>query len=431
MNLTRDKELEYAKENGIKISDIAKKYSIDENIWGRAIEGGSLENLENEPPEDCFKFVKQDISSPGYVTSGFEKGIPVSLDGRRMDAELVVNELNLKAGSYGVGIIDHIEDRVVGIKSREVYESPAGLLLIEAHKDLEKMVLTNNELRFKLHVDDQWAWLAYSGLWVDPLLEDLNSFIDKTQQRVDGEIKIKMHNGSYRVVGRKSMYSLYDNNTVTYTSSSVFDQRLATGFVNLWGLQSFCCKFKNIGKQGVKMVKIDILYDKLRFEEKSLYNTAISRGIDVRLVDSKNLILNTDDVDSDETKFGDVLLQRSVSHFRGQYVTYCLEMCGYDVINDSKIGEVCGNKLLTSLILKKNNIPTPRSYFSFNSDSALNFINSVNLDKDPVVFKPVIGSWGRGVFPVRNREIGKIIVEMRQESHESFFKHFLFSGVNS
>lgn len=215
MNLTRDKELEYAKENGIKISDIAKKYSIDENIWGRAIEGGSLENLENEPPEDCFKFVKQDISSPGYVTIGFEKGIPVSLDGRRMDAELVVNELNLKAGSYGVGIIDHIEDRVVGIKSREVYESPAGLLLIEAHKDLEKMVLTNNELRFKLHVDDQWAWLAYSGLWVDPLLEDLNSFIDKTQQRVDGEIKIKMHNGSYRVVGRKSMYSLYDNNTVT------------------------------------------------------------------------------------------------------------------------------------------------------------------------------------------------------------------------
>lgn len=177
------------------------------------------------------------------------------------------------------------------------------------------------------------------------------------------------------------------------------------------------------------MVKIDILFDKLRFEEKSLYNTAINRGIDVRLVDSKNLILNTDDVDSNETKFGDVLLQRSVSHFRGQYVTYCLEMCGYDVINDSKIGEVCGNKLLTSLILKKNNIPTPKSYFSFNSDSALNFINSINLDKDPVVFKPVIGSWGRGVFPVRNREIGKIIVEMRQESTSPFSSIFYFQEL--
>lgn len=244
MNLTRDKELEFAKENGIRISEVAKKYSIDENIWGRAIEGGTLENLDTEPPEDCFKFVKQNNNSPGYVTIGFEKGIPVSLNGQQMETEALVNELNAIAGSFGVGIIDHIEDRVVGIKSREVYESPAGLVLIEAHKDLEKLVLTNNELRFKLHVDDQWAWLAYSGLWVDPLLGDLNGFIDQTQKRVDGEIKIKMHNGSYRVVGRKSMYSLYDNSTVTYSSGSIFDQRLAVGFVNLWGLQSSAANSK-------------------------------------------------------------------------------------------------------------------------------------------------------------------------------------------
>ncbi len=238
MNLTRDKEIEYALENNIRISDVAKRFSIDENLWGRAIEGGILENLENEPPDDAFKFVKLNNTSAGYVSIGFECGVPISIDGVRMNLDLLVKKLNDIAGSFGIGIIDHIEDRVVGIKSREVYEAPAALILIEAHKDLEKLVLTNHELRFKLHVDDQWAWLAYSGLWLDPLLTDLNAFITKTQERVTGEIKIKMHSGSYRVVGRKSTFSLYDNDTITYMSNSRFDQRLATGFVTLWGLQS-------------------------------------------------------------------------------------------------------------------------------------------------------------------------------------------------
>ncbi len=177
------------------------------------------------------------------------------------------------------------------------------------------------------------------------------------------------------------------------------------------------------------MVKLDILFDKLRFEEKALYNTAIKKGIDVRLVDSRNIIIDTDDLDSNEFKFGDVLLQRSISHFRGQFLTYCLELCGYNVINSSRIGEICGNKLLTSMILKKNNIPTPKSYFSFNSDSAFNFINTINLEENPLVFKPVIGSWGRGVFPVRNKEIGKIIVEMRQESTSPFSSIFYFQEL--
>jgi argininosuccinate synthase len=238
MNLTRDMELEYADKNKIRISEVAKKYSIDENLWGRAIEGGSLENIENEPPEDAFKFVKQNNNEAGYVTIGFERGRPVSIDGEKMELDLLVKNLNQIAGSYGVGIIDHIEDRVVGIKSREVYEAPAALVLIEAHKDLEKLVLTNQELRFKSNVDDQWAWLAYSGLWLDPLLTDLDAFIAKTQERVTGEIKVKMHSGSYRVVGRKSTFSLYDNDTISYMSNSKFDQRLATGFVTLWGLQS-------------------------------------------------------------------------------------------------------------------------------------------------------------------------------------------------
>ena len=221
LNLTRDKELEYASEMGIKISDIAKKYSIDENLWGRAIEGGVLENLENEPLSDSLKYVHNDNTSPEYITIGFEKGIPISINDQKMNLEKLITELNNIAGSHGIGIIDHIEDRIVGIKSREVYEAPAALVLIEAHKDLEKLVLTNSELRFKLLVDDQWAWLSYSGLWHDPLLSDLNAFIERTQQRVSGEIKIKMHNESYRVVGRKSMFSLYNNDTVTYLSNSI------------------------------------------------------------------------------------------------------------------------------------------------------------------------------------------------------------------
>ena len=177
------------------------------------------------------------------------------------------------------------------------------------------------------------------------------------------------------------------------------------------------------------MVKLDILFDKLRFEEKALYNTAIKKGIEVRLVDSRNIIIDTDDLDSNEFEFGDVLLQRSISHFRGQFLTYCLELCGYNVINSSRIGEICGNKLLTSMILKKNHIPTPKSYFSFNSDSAFNFISTIDLEQNPLVFKPVIGSWGRGVFPVRNKEIGKIIVEMRQESTSPFSSIFYFQEL--
>jgi [lysine-biosynthesis-protein LysW]--L-2-aminoadipate ligase len=177
------------------------------------------------------------------------------------------------------------------------------------------------------------------------------------------------------------------------------------------------------------MAKLDILFDKLRFEEKALYNTAIKKGVEVRLVDSRNIIIDTDDLGSNEFEFGDILLQRSISHFRGQFITYCLELCGYKVINSSRIGEICGNKLLTSMILKKNDIPTPKSYFSFNSDSAFNFINTIDLEQNPLVFKPVIGSWGRGVFPVRTKEIGKIIIEMRQESTSPFSSIFYFQEL--
>ncbi len=168
----------------------------------------------------------------------FDQGIPVAADGEYMTLVDIIQYINDKAGAHGVGIVDHIEDRVVGIKSREVYEAPAAVAIIEAHKDLEKMVLTKHELAFKQIVDNQWSWLAYSGLWQDPLRADLDRFIDATQNRVSGKVRLKMEKGSLRVVGRESEYSLYKNNLATYAAGSTFDQSLAKGFVELWGLQS-------------------------------------------------------------------------------------------------------------------------------------------------------------------------------------------------
>lgn len=244
LNLTRDKEIDYAKENGIQVSEIAKKYSIDKNIWGRSIEGGTLEDLGNEPLEDAFEYVKFNNYSVGSIELGFEKGVPISINGKVEKLPSLINKLNEIAGSFGIGIIDHIEDRVIGIKSREVYEAPAALIIICAHKDLEKLALTSHELRFKAVVEEQWSWLAYSGLWLDPLLSDLNQFVEKTQERVTGKIKIKMHNGYYRVIGRESKFSLYNNDTATYLSNSSFDQTMAKGFVELWGMQSITANSK-------------------------------------------------------------------------------------------------------------------------------------------------------------------------------------------
>ena len=168
----------------------------------------------------------------------FEEGIPVAVDDEHMPLVDLIQYANDMAGGHGIGIVDHIEDRVVGIKSREVYEAPAALVIIEAHKDLEKMVLTKHELAFKQIVDNQWSWLAYSGLWQDPLRTDLDKFIDATQNRVSGKVRLKMEKGSLRVVGRDSKYSLYKDSLATYATGSTFDQNLAKGFVELWGLQS-------------------------------------------------------------------------------------------------------------------------------------------------------------------------------------------------
>ena len=238
LNLTRDDEIKFALDQAIPISAIASKYSVDLNIWGRAIEGGYIEDAYSEPPEDAFQLVKFDNNDAGYLELEFKKGIPVAADGKYMHITSLIEYVNTKVGSFGIGIIDHIEDRVIGIKSREVYEAPAATAIIEAHKDLEKMVLTMHEIQFKQIVDQQWSWIIYAGLWYDPLRTDLDKFIDATQKRVTGKVKLKLQKGSLHVVGRESPYSLYRNDLATFGAGSKFDQGLAKGFVELWGLQS-------------------------------------------------------------------------------------------------------------------------------------------------------------------------------------------------
>jgi len=246
MNLNREQELEFAKEHGIEVAEEAKKYSIDQNLWGRAIEGGMLEHIDKEPEHDAFRWVKVDPKDmpdePYYMSIEFDNGIPIAIDGisynNPNDAIKLIEYANIQVGNHGIGIVDHIEDRVIGIKSREVYEAPAAIAIIEAHKDLEKLVLTSHQLRFKRYVEQQWSMLAYSGLWLEPLKEDLDRFIDSTQRYVSGKVTLKIYKGALRVVSRSSNYSLYDEGLSTYGKGSTFDQSLARGFVDLWGLQS-------------------------------------------------------------------------------------------------------------------------------------------------------------------------------------------------
>lgn len=238
MNLTRDQELKFAMEEKIPISLEAKKYSIDVNLWGRAIEGGELEDASIEPPEDIFHFVNNRSSEARYIEIEFRSGVPIALDGNPLKLQELIVEMNRIAGAHGIGIVDIIENRIVGIKSREVYEAPAAISLIECHKDLENLVLTDYEVNFKRIIEEKWSWLVYSGLWLEPLRKDLDEFINATQSRVNGKVKLKLQNGSCRVVGRSSKNAIYDPKEATYSSRSVFDQRLAKGFIELWGKQS-------------------------------------------------------------------------------------------------------------------------------------------------------------------------------------------------
>ena len=236
-NMSRDEEIQYANDLNVSIEK-ESQYSIDENLWGRSIEGGILEDSFEEPPNDIYKWIDTDSKlEDKYIEIDFNNGIPISIDGVN-DSLKMIDYLNDIAGKHGIGVVDHIEDRLMGIKSREIYEAPAATVLIEAHKDLEKLVLTRNELEIKSILEQKWSWMIYSGLFVDPLVKAIDSFIDKTQERVNGTVKLKLKRGSFSIVGRKSDNSIYDQNLSSYSSSSDFNQTYSKGFIEIWGLQS-------------------------------------------------------------------------------------------------------------------------------------------------------------------------------------------------
>ena len=236
-NLSRTQEIEYAEKHKIPIESTSE-YSIDLNLWGRSIEGGKLEDLTFEAPETILSWIKlsnKEITSK-YMDIEFQNGIPVKVD-LETDSIQILEYINEMAGKYGVGLIDHIEDRLVGLKSREIYEAPAAITLIESHKDLEKLTLTRNELEIKSFLEQKWSWLVYNGLFYDPSLEAINKFVNLTQKRVNGKIKVKFYNGNFRIVERSSPNSIYDKNIVSFDADS-FDQRQAEGFISIWGMQS-------------------------------------------------------------------------------------------------------------------------------------------------------------------------------------------------
>jgi len=238
--MTREETIQYAQKNGIPVPVTkANPYSIDENLWGRAIECGILEDPWNEPPEDAFLWTKSPDKTPdkpAYVEIEFEKGIPVGLNGERMDGVKLIDRLNKIAGENGVGRIDHIENRLVGIKSREVYEAPAAVVLLEAHLALEHLTLTKQQLRFKQKVAVEYADLIYNGLWFSAMHQDLAAYVQSTQRFVTGTVRVKLFKGNCLVVGRKSPYSLYSYQLATYDKGDVFDQSHSVGFIQLWGL---------------------------------------------------------------------------------------------------------------------------------------------------------------------------------------------------
>ena len=239
-NMTREQSIEYAKKYNIPVP-VKKKspYSVDLNLWGRSVECGVIEDAWKEPPEDAYaltKNPKNSPSAPAYIIIQFRNGIPVSLNGKRSDGLKLIQKLNTIAGNHGIGRIDQIENRVVGIKSREVYESPAAVVLLKTHKDLESLVHTRETIMFKQVLDQKYAQLIYDGRWFNPLREAIDEFNKYIQKRVSGVIRVKLFKGNLTIVGRKSPYSLYKQKLATYGKGDVFDQSAAEGFIKLFGL---------------------------------------------------------------------------------------------------------------------------------------------------------------------------------------------------
>ncbi|GAA3056853.1 argininosuccinate synthase [Actinokineospora globicatena] len=238
---TREKAIAWAEDRNLPI-DVSKKspFSIDQNVWGRAVETGFLEDIWNAPTEDVYDYTANPAEprDADEVVITFDKGVPVAIDGETVTVLQAIQELNRRAGAQGVGRLDIVEDRLVGIKSREVYEAPGAIALITAHQELENVTVERDLARFKRGVEQRWAELVYDGLWFSPLKEALDTFIARSQEYVTGDVRLVLHGGRAVVNGRRSEQALYDFNLATYDEGDTFDQSLAKGFIQLWGLPS-------------------------------------------------------------------------------------------------------------------------------------------------------------------------------------------------
>jgi argininosuccinate synthase len=240
-NMTRTWEIEYAQKNNVPIQQSLNKiWSIDENLWGRSVEGGRLEEPDFAPPEEIFQWTKSienAESQPTMVKIAFKNGVPTSINGEKATPAQLVLKMNALAGKHGIGRIDIMEDRMMGLKVRENYECPAATVFLKAHKAIENLVLTREEIRFKATIDQEWSRLAYEGMWWDPLKENLEAFINNTQKRVTGEVSLRLFKGQAMIVGRTSDWALYSEDLASFDTTT-FDQRESTGSVKNFGLQS-------------------------------------------------------------------------------------------------------------------------------------------------------------------------------------------------
>jgi len=249
--LTRDKAIAYAEEKNLPIEQSKKNpYSIDKNVWGRAVETGYLEDPWTGPKDDAWEYTEDPAAGKPAteVTIGFERGIPVTINGEAVTPLQAVQQMNALAGAHGVGRIDIVEDRLVGIKSREIYEAPGAIALIRAHEELENLVMERDVNRYKRNIESDWANLVYDGLWFSGLKRSLDAFIDHTQQVVSGEIRMTLQAGQATVTGRKSDQSLYDFDLATYDTGDTFDQSMAKGFIELWSLPGKIAAKRDAGK---------------------------------------------------------------------------------------------------------------------------------------------------------------------------------------
>jgi argininosuccinate synthase len=239
--MTRDKAIEFATAKGLPIDVTAKSpYSIDQNVWGRSIETGHLEDIWEAPHDDVWSYTQDPAAGrpAAEVTISFTDGLPDAIDGRALSPLQIITELNAMAGAHGVGRIDMVEDRLVGIKSREIYEAPGAMTLIAAHAELENTCLERDLARFKRMASQRWTELAYDGLWFSPLRQSLEAFMIQASKNVTGEVRVKLQAGQAVVTGRRSPLALYDYGLATYDTGDLFDQKLSKGFVELWGLPS-------------------------------------------------------------------------------------------------------------------------------------------------------------------------------------------------